>query len=156
MTLFTIHKKSELKVLRKKTSTFKFEDYGKPELRKLVQGMKNMMHEAQGIGLSANQIGISSRFFIAEINNKFYTIFNPKIEKTSKEISELEEGCLSVPKTYGSIKRYDKVTLTGFDIKGKKIKIKAWGLLAQAFQHEVDHLNGKLFTDKAKNISKVE
>lgn len=154
MRIVTIQDKN-YKILRKKTVDFDFPAFSKVELKKIVNDMRQIMKDAQGIGLSANQVGLDMNFFVAEVNGKFYTIFNPKIEKKSKEITELEEGCLSVPQTYGLINRHDKITLTGQDINGKKIKIKAWGLLAQVFQHEVDHLNGKLFTDKAKNVYKI-
>ena len=119
------------------------------------------MREALGIGLSANQIGLDFRVFVAEIPTpqnkpKFYAIFNPKIKKASKEKISLEEGCLSVPAVYGDVERAEKIVLTGQDKNGKRIKIKAWGLLARVFQHEVDHLEGKLFIDKAKNIHKLD
>lgn len=68
----------------------------------------------------------------------------------------MEEGCLSVPGIYGDVERPEKITLVGQDRYDKKIKIKAWGLLARVFQHEVDHLNGILFIDKAKSIQKIE
>ena len=68
----------------------------------------------------------------------------------------MEEGCLSVPEIFGAVERPEKITLEGFDTGGKKIKIKAWGLLARIFQHETDHLNGILFIDKAKNLRRYE
>jgi peptide deformylase len=99
--------------------------------------------------------------FVAEIPDaqggmKFYAIFNPKIEKMSEEKIPFEEGCLSIPFTYGTIDRSERVTLVGFDKSGKTLKIKAWGLLARVFQHETDHLEGRLFIDKAKNIQKID
>ncbi|MEK7590471.1 MAG: peptide deformylase [Patescibacteria group bacterium] len=155
MAIVTIENKKEAKILRKKTADFDFSKYSKSDLRKLVQAMKQTMKDADGIGLSANQVGLDLNFFVAEVNGKFYAIFNPKIEKQSSETEETEEGCLSVPATYGIVRRAEKVTINAFDINGKKIKIKAWGLLARVFQHETDHLNGKLFIDKAKNVQKV-
>src|SRR3989344_5558254 len=112
------------------------------------------MRTAHGIGLSANQIGLNMRVFVAEVPDaqggmKSYAIFNPKLEKFSGEKIPFEEGCLSVPLTYGTVERAERVTLTGFDKNGGPVKIKAWGLLARVFQHEVDHLEGKLFIDKA-------
>jgi len=155
MEIVTIENKKAAKILRKKTSNFDFSEYSKSDLRKLLQVMKQTMREADGIGLSANQVGLDLNFFVAEVNGKFYSIFNPKIEKRSSETEETKEGCLSVPATYGIVRRSEKVTLSGFDINGKKIKIKAWGLLARVFQHETDHLNGGLFIDKAKNAQKM-
>ena len=68
----------------------------------------------------------------------------------------MEEGCLSVPEIFGEVERQEKIILEGYDKNGRKIKIKAWGLLARVFQHEVDHLNGKIFIDTAKNLHKYE
>jgi len=69
---------------------------------------------------------------------------------------ELEEGCLSVPGVWGIVSRSNRITIEGLDLNGKKIKIKAWGFLAQVFQHEIGHLNGALFIDKAKELKKTE
>ena len=135
---------------------FEFSRFKKADLKKLVQEMRLEMKKVQGIGLSANQVGLDLNFFIAEVSDKFYAVFNPKLEKLSDDIKAIDEGCLSVPQTFGEVERPSKVTLSGFDINGKKIRIKAWGLLARVFQHEVDHLSGALFIDKAKNIEKIE
>lgn len=153
--IVTLDNKKEAKILRKKTAAFNFAKFSKTELKNLVKSMRLIMKKAQGIGLSANQIGLDANFFVAEVSGKFYSIFNPKIEKGSPEADALEEGCLSVPNTFGNVTRSSKITLTGWDVNGKKVKIKAWGLLARVFQHEVDHLNGKLFIDKATNIHKI-
>jgi hypothetical protein len=77
-------------------------------------------------------------------------VFNPEITKVSKETDVLEEGCLSIPGIYDEVKRPDRVVIQGYDKNGKKLKIKAWGLLARVFQHEVDHLDGKFFLDRVK------
>lgn len=140
--------------LRKKTQEVNLSEFSPPEIRELLARMKCSMRAAHGIGLSANQIGLPYRLFVAEVPNqdgrmKFYAIFNPVIEKYSDENELLEEGCLSVPGIYGRVKRSLEVVLRGFDKNGKAVKIKAWGLLAHVFQHEVDHLNGTLFIDKA-------
>ena len=153
----TIGNKKEEKILRTKTVEFDFEKFNKKDLQTLVTDMRRIMRQANGIGLSANQIGLNFKMFVAEVpdpdgGTKFYAVFNPKIEKTSAEKNDLEEGCLSIPGKYGEIERADRVTLTGFDKNEKAIKIKAWGLLAHVFQHEMDHLNGKLFIDRAKRV----
>jgi peptide deformylase len=119
--------------------------------------MRQIMRAADGVGLSANQIELPYRLFVAQVPDsqgrlKFYAIFNPEIVKISKKTELFEEGCLSTPSQYGLVPRPTQLTLKGFDMNGKKIKIKAWGLLARVFQHEVDHLNGKLFIDRTKNI----
>jgi len=119
------------------------------------------MRAANGIGLSANQIGLDYNCFVAEVpdpqgGTKFYAVFNVRLEKLSAETTLFEEGCLSVLQKYGEVERAEKVTVAGFDKNGKALKIKAWGLLARVFQHEIDHLNGKLFIDRAKKVFDVE
>ncbi len=117
------------------------------------------MKQANGIGLSANQIGLSYRMFVAQVpaqgQDKFYTVLNPELEKDGKEVSVQEEGCLSVVGVYGNVKRPERVILRGLDRNGRPLKIKAWGLLARVFQHEIDHLNGKLFIDTATDLHKA-
>lgn len=155
MKILTVTDKKEEKFLRRPAKEFDFSKHRLSEIRELIKTMRAAMKEANGVGLSANQIGVDAKVFVAQVPNeqgqlKFYAVFNPVIVKTVKEEEILEEGCLSVPETFGQVKRATKITLAGFDQRGKKIKIKAWGLLARIFQHEVDHLNGKLFTDRVK------
>lgn len=157
MNIWTIKNKEEEKFLRKKTSDFDFSKYSLKEIKDLIKKMRATMKKANGIGLSANQIGLDLKLFIARIDNKFYSVFNPKITKCSeKTITLKEEGCLSVPEIFGPTERPERITLEGQDMNNKKLKIKAWGLLARVFQHEVDHLNGALFIDKAKELYKFE
>ncbi len=155
--IVTVGTKADEKFLRKKTAAFDFKKFSKKEIAELIAKMKRMMRAAKGIGLSANQIGLKLKCFVAEVPNqqgemKFYAVFNPRIEKSAGEKLLLEEGCLSVPGKYGHVERFEKVNLSGYDKNEKPIKIKAWGLLAHVFQHEVDHLNGIIFTDKAKDV----
>lgn len=159
--ILTIKNKEEEDFLRKKTLPFDFSKFTQEEIKNTIKKMRKIMEEADGVGLSANQVGIFYQFFIAKVPDengysKFYAIFNPEIKKISKESEKMEEGCLSVPHCFGNMKRNYKLTLEGQDWRGKKIKIKAWGFLARVFQHEVDHLNGVLFIDKAENLYKIE
>ena len=159
--IVTIDSKKDEKFLRRKTESFDFQKFTRKEINELVSRMKRTMREANGLGLSANQVGLNFKVFVAEIpapdrKTKFYAVFNPKIEKAGSEKNAFEEGCLSIPLTYGEVERPERITLVGQDKNGKALKIKAWGLLARVFQHEVDHLDGKLFVDKAKNIHKVD
>ncbi len=156
MEIWTIKNKEQEIFLRKKTSDFDFPKYSTKEIKDLVKKMRAAMKKANGVGLSANQVGLNLKFFIARINNKFYSIFNPKITRFSKETIVLEEGCLSIPEIFGPVERSQKITIEGQDVAGKKIKIKAWNLLARVFQHEVDHLNGVLFVDKATELYKIQ
>ncbi len=161
MHIFTINEKTEEKFLKKKTASVDLAALKHAETRQLIQAMKTTMRQADGIGLSANQVGINMKLFVAQImseqtsKNKFYVIINPEIIKTSQETSRIEEGCLSVPKTFGMVERPEKITITGLDRRGKKIRIKAWGMLARVFQHEIDHLNGHLFIEKAAELHEV-
>ncbi len=154
--IWIIGNKTEEKFLRKKTQDFDFAKFSKKETTDLLQRMKKSMHTANGVGLSANQIGLPLKVFVASVPDpdgrgmKFYAVFNPKIEKSLGEKLLLEEGCLSIPGISGRVLRNERVTISGFDKNGKRLKIKAWGLLAHVFQHEIDHLNGVLFIDKAK------
>jgi len=177
--IITIENKQDAKFLRKKTADFDpalLKDKKKAgEITELIKQMRKIMTGAIGVGLSANQLGLNLRLFVAQISDeplkrdknnkiilpppekmKFYAIFNTEIKKFSKEKTVMKEGCLSVPGIYGDVERPEKIILVGQDRYGKKVKIKAWGLLAKVFQHEVDHLNGILFIDKAKNIQKIE
>jgi len=151
MKIWTIHEKKEEKVLRNRTSVFDFKKHKKSEVNELIKTMRTAMEKADGIGLSANQIGLDLSVFVAKVENKFYAVFNPEIVKQSSSEIAAEEGCLSIPEIYGEVFRPERITLSGYDKNGKKIKIKAWGLLARVFQHEVDHLNGKLFVDHIKS-----
>lgn len=160
MIVTNINKKDD-KFLHVKTVPLNLAKTDPKEIKKLVQEMRRIMKEANGIGLSANQIGLSSRLFVAQVpdrngRQKFYAVINPEITKVSSEKRILEEACLSVPQTYGTVERHLQITLEGYTPAFKKIKIKAWGLLAHVFQHEVDHLNGVLFVDKAKDIRNYE
>lgn len=153
--ILTIKNKTDEKFLRAKARPFDFSAYTKTEVAKLVSCMRSKMTEAKGIGLAANQVGLNAAVFVARVENKFYSVFNPVIAEASKETEAMDEGCLSVPETYGATPRAAKVTLKGFDRNGRPITVKAWGLLARVFQHEVDHLNGVLFIDKATEVRKI-
>ena len=159
--ILIIYNKKEENILRKRTREVDFEKVRKNEFSSTILRMRKTMRLARGIGLSANQIGLDLRLFVAEVpdsegNLKFYAVLNPKLEKIGGEKLASEEGCLSVPDTYGLVRRPSKVLLTGFDKNGKPMKIKAWGILARVFQHEIDHLDGKLFIHRTKNIYKTE
>jgi len=155
--IWIITNKQEEKFLRTKPAHFDFSKYTPKEIRELIATMRFIMKRANGVGLSANQVGLDMQLFVAEIpkqgkRSKLYAIFNPKIIDASKDLRPMEEGCLSVPRTHGVVSRPWEVTVTGFDKHQKPVKIRATGLLARIFQHEIDHLNGIVFIDKAQNI----
>ena len=153
--IWTVNNKDEKKLLNSKLQRFDFADHNNTQINELVQKMDKSMREANGVGLSANQIGVDMKVFVARWDNKFYAVFNPEIEKPSKEKDSMEEGCLSIPGFYGEVKRAEKIVLVGQNKQGKRVKISAYGMLARIFQHETDHLNGRLFTDKMKRGAKL-
>ncbi len=140
--------------LRKKAASV--ENLKSPEIQKLIQDMIGAMKLSNGIGLAAPQVGYSLRIFTVNVEDKIYVFINPEIKDLSREKVPFEEGCLSVPKTWGSVVRPKKLTIKAINENGKPVKIRAKGLLARVIQHEMDHLNGVLFIDKAEKLYKVE
>ncbi|HKL74778.1 MAG TPA: peptide deformylase [Halanaerobiales bacterium] len=121
----------------------------------LIENMSNTMYEADGIGLAAPQVGVLQRLFIVDIGNGLIEVINPKIiEENGQTI--MEEGCLSIPDETGAVVRAKEIVMEGYNKEGKKIKIEADGLLARALQHEYDHLEGNLFTDRVIDEEKLE
>ena len=124
-----------------------------PEIKALISDMKKMMVELSGVGLAASQAGKDLQIFIidealAKENGVPSAYINPEITEYSKNLAELEEGCLSLPGYWHEIKRAKKVKIKALDEDGKKIRFKAKGFLARVLQHEYDHLQGVLIKDK--------
>jgi len=123
----------------------------------LADNMIETMYAAPGLGLAANQVGVSSDFFVIDVGVEKETrdpviIINPVITASEEEVMG-EEGCLSIPEVFAEVKRSQHVEVKGYDLKGNELRYEAEGFLARAFQHEIDHLNGVLFWD---NLSKVK
>ncbi|MBN1138889.1 MAG: peptide deformylase [Anaerolineae bacterium] len=127
------------------------------QLADLAYQMLETMHQADGVGLAAPQVGVLQRFFVAELpedlddpddksRGRAFILFNPEIVKSQGEQIGLE-GCLSIPGWVGEVARYEQVTVQGLDERGKKVRHKVDGYLARVLQHEIDHLDGVLFTD---------
>ncbi|MCL5774466.1 MAG: peptide deformylase [Firmicutes bacterium] len=145
-------RKLEDPVLRKKAKNVEKID---PLLLHTMEDMLETMYESIGVGLAGPQIGISKRTVVIDIGEGPVKLINPKI--ISKEGSQIGlEGCLSIPGIYGDVDRAEKVTLKAQNEKGEIIKIEAEGFMARVIQHELDHLDGVLFIDKATNIRKAE
>lgn len=157
-------------------SIYKIVKYGDPVLRKKTEEIKEItedikhlaadmletMYAAPGVGLAAPQIGLSLKICVIDVvpegKREPYILINPKIIDGNNMV-ELEEGCLSFPKIYEKVKRFNEVTAEYTDINGKLRKVTVDGFLAKAFQHEIDHLNGKVFIDllspwKRKDVEK--
>jgi len=152
-------------ILRKKAAPVKPEDIGTPRIQKIIADMKAAVDsQRDGIAIAAPQVGVSLRIFVVsgiimrEVDPKWkgaenHLVFiNPQILKLSKKTQETEEGCLSVRWKYGMVKRAEKVTVSALDENGRPFERGASGILAQVFQHETDHLEGKLFIDRARNV----
>lgn len=116
------------------------------ELRALVDDMFETMHAARGIGLAAPQVGRRERLFVAEVDDRKVVLVNPEIVRVAGS-DKGEEGCLSVPEVYADVTRPFEVTMKGLDEHGETVEVSADALLARCLQHELDHLNGRLFLD---------
>ena len=123
----------------------------------ITKDMIETMYDASGLGLAANQIGLSSNLFVIDVGiaqekRDPAVIINPVITASEDEVMG-EEGCLSIPDIFAEIKRAQHVEVKGYDLNGNEVRYEAEGILARAFQHEMDHLQGGLFWD---NLSKVK
>ena len=152
-------------VLRKKAK--RVSNFDK-KFQTLVDNMVETMIEAPGVGLAAPQVAVSQRLLVARLQDdekskeefgdlagKLFVLVNPEIIKTSKETVEGVEGCLSIPGYLGTVDRFEKITIESLDRNGKPQRIKAEGWLARVFQHDIDHLDGKLYIDIAKEVWEV-
>ena len=148
-------------VLRRKAR--KVTEFG-AELQTLIDDMIETMRAAPGVGLAGPQVDVSLRVIVVEFGDeenedaptKLYSVVNPEIVRFSTETVVGTEGCLSIPGFAGDVERSLSVTIKGLNRRGKPIRIKARGWLARIFQHEVDHLDGVLFTDRAEKVWKIE
>ena len=125
------------------------------QFQRLCLDMAKTMKEKDGVGLAAPQIGQNIRLIVINAKDGAICMINPKITKKSLIKEWGEEGCLSVPDVFGQVKRHKKITCKYLDKNGKEKKIQAQGLMARVIQHEIDHLDGILFIDKAKGIKKI-
>ncbi len=159
---------SENPVLRKDAMPVKVKDILTDQIQNIISDMKEALStQKDGVAIAAPQIGISLRIFVVsdsilkEADKDYKSIgkdivfINPEIVKLSRQKVDIEEGCLSVRWKYGKVKRSVKTTIKGYNENGEIVERGASGLLAQVFQHETDHLNGILFTDKAYDIEDI-
>jgi peptide deformylase len=130
------------------------------ELRTLIGEMFDLMYEAKGVGLAANQVALPLRLFVANLEaergkGEELVFLNPVI-RLPKGTSEAEEGCLSLPGLYGPVKRPKQVRLHAYNLQGEEIQADIKGMLARVVQHETDHLDGVLFIDRLDELSLAE
>ncbi|MEW6239325.1 MAG: peptide deformylase [Chloroflexota bacterium] len=133
-------------------------------LQTLIEDMIETMREAPGVGLAAPQVGISERVIVVEYYEreedeekedapkKVWALVNPEIVKASAETVTGVEGCLSIPGLVGEVERHESLTVKGLNRHGQPTRVKAKGWLARIFQHEIDHVNGVVFTDRAARV----
>lgn len=131
------------------------------EIQDAIREMFELMYAAEGIGLAANQVGLPWRLFVLNLTGKReekdqeHVFINPEIVKR-KGTQEAEEGCLSFPKLYGQVRRAEEIVVEAFDAEGQGFELSIDGLASRAIQHETDHLDGVLFTDKLSDAEKRE
>jgi peptide deformylase len=159
----------ENKVLREKAKKVPVDEIKSPKIQKVIEDMKKALAtQEDGVAIAAPQIGVSLQIFVvsgralAILKGKEekdalpdLVFINPKIIKLSQEKELMEEGCLSVRWFYGKVKRSKKAFIEACNEKGNFVKKGASGILAQVFQHEIDHLNGVLFIDKAEDLEEI-
>ena len=161
MTLRTIVTLPDPVLHRKARSVTTFDK----KLQTLIDDMIETMREAPGVGLAAPQVGISERLIVVEYyeneqaeeveddaKKKVWVMVNPEIVKASEEKVMGVEGCLSVPNLVGEVERHETVQIKGLNRRGQPMRVKASGWLARIFQHEIDHLNGIVFTNLATHV----
>ena len=135
-----------------------------PELQALIDDMVETMRVAPGVGLAAPQVDVSLRVIVVEFGDeddpdvptKLYALVNPEITRLSQDKEVGAEGCLSIPGFAGNVERPLEVVIKGQNRHGKAVRIKADGWLARIFQHEIDHLDGVLFIDRAERVWRLE
>lgn len=142
-------------ILRKKAQPVRKVNAG---VRTLLDDMVETMHSAPGVGLAAPQVGIGKRIIVVdpgEARGGLFQVVNPEITWHSDELDRGTEGCLSIAGWLGDVDRWTKVRVKGLDRQGHDVYIEAEGYLARVFQHEIDHLDGVLYTDKCVNLREI-
>jgi peptide deformylase len=150
--ILTVDDPQQLQVLRSKSRKVQKVT---PKLAAFAERMLETMREASGVGLAAPQVGVLQRFFVVELPEdeeinqprETYILFNPEIVKGRGEQIGYE-GCLSIPGYIGEVARQEQISVKGLDKKGRPLRLKVEGYLARVFQHEIDHLDGVLYTDR--------
>lgn len=122
---------------------------------RLLDNLRDTLYEYDGVGLAAPQIGISKRVIVVDNGEEYYELINPEIIESEGHEKALE-GCLSIPHLTGKVKRATRVVVKGLNRQGEELRIEANGLSARAFQHEIDHLEGILFVDRAEWVKRKE
>jgi peptide deformylase len=144
--IVTIDDKND--VLRKRATEVDPAEIGTDDFKTLINDMIDTMHKADGVGLAAPQIGVGKRIFVADTAEGPIALINPEFIKMSKGSAKYEEGCLSIPGKYGVVRRSKEVSLKALTVDGEELSFTAQGFFARVMQHELDHLDGILYTDR--------
>lgn len=126
-----------------------------PEFQRWLDDLVETMWRADGVGIAASQVGRNIRVFVAVDRETPHVVINPVVTRRSWRKEDGEEGCLSVPGKYGIVKRHRTFRVKGLDRDGKPVVLDAYGFFARVLQHELDHLDGVLFVDRAKKVFPV-
>ncbi len=151
-------------ILREKVKSVPKKDIGSLKLKRIISTMEKALNTAQhGVAIAAPQVGVPLRLFLVsgrafdldsdEVEHPSMVFINPELLRKSRKMEDMSEGCLSVPHAFGMVRRHVKASVTAVNEKGVPFTYHGSGLVAQIFQHEIDHLNGILYIDKAKNIT---
>ncbi len=143
-------------LLRRKGRDLSYVELSSSKIQALIKDMVRTMYEADGVGLAALQIGENINLAVIAVNGGELVLANPKIKRYGLLKEKGEEGCLSVPGVWGIVKRSKNIKVEAMGGDGKIFKFRANGFFARVVQHEVDHLNGILFIDKAQHITNAE
>jgi peptide deformylase len=145
-------------ILKGKAEAVDFSAAG-PDLARLLRDMWRTMYASKGVGLAAPQVGISMRLAVIDVRpggkSERIVLINPEVLSVGGDVSE-EEGCLSLPGLYANVPRHSRVRVRAFDERGRPWERTATGLLARAFQHEIDHLEGRLFIDRLGIVDRLK
>jgi peptide deformylase len=139
--------------LRERSRELEISEITTPEFQRFLDTLIETMFVEDGIGIAAPQVGKNIRAIIVNLKKEGATAFiNPEITKASEATIVGEEGCLSVPEKYGNVRRHKRITLRALTRHGRKIEMDVSGLFATVFQHEIDHLDGILYIDRAIEV----
>jgi peptide deformylase len=140
--------------LRHRSGEVDIREITTPEFQEFADAFAAFMVTSDGIGLAAPQIGLKKRIIAVAEQDRIGIFVNPEIIKKSEALQEFEEGCLSVPNVYGTVERSKRIRVRAIDRHGRKTEFDVSGFRATVFQHEIDHLDGVLFIDKVKKITR--
>ncbi len=141
--------------LRERSQEVEVSQIQTPEFQNFLDKLTRTMLVEDGVGIASPQVGNNIRAIVVNLPTGPECFMNPEITKKSETMVDSDEGCLSVPEKYGVVQRHKKVTLRALNRHGRRIEFEAKAFPAIIFQHEIDHLDGVLFIDKAKNIVKL-